>query len=107
MVHVRVEKSVKGRGLQQNPFDFFNDPFFERFFGPQFRHPRQESNSPGNSNSAAPAPASSFPADGYILTNNHVVGDADTITVRLADEREFKAESHRDRPAVRCRPDQN
>lgn len=29
--------------------------------------------------------------DGYILTNNHVVEKADQITVRLSDEREFKA----------------
>jgi len=30
--------------------------------------------------------------DGYILTNNHVVSDADELTVRLPDEREFTAE---------------
>jgi serine protease Do len=30
-------------------------------------------------------------ADGYILTNAHVVGDADEITVRLTDRREFPA----------------
>ena len=30
-------------------------------------------------------------ADGYIATNNHVVEDADEITVRLADGRELKA----------------
>ncbi|HLG17068.1 MAG TPA: DegQ family serine endoprotease [Blastocatellia bacterium] len=30
-------------------------------------------------------------ADGYILTNNHVAADADEITVKLADGREFKA----------------
>jgi serine protease Do len=29
--------------------------------------------------------------DGYILTNNHVAGEADTINVKLADGREFKA----------------
>jgi len=29
--------------------------------------------------------------DGYILTNNHVAGDADQINVKLADGREFKA----------------
>jgi len=30
-------------------------------------------------------------ADGYILTNNHVAADAEQITVKLADGREFKA----------------
>jgi serine protease Do len=30
-------------------------------------------------------------SDGYILTNNHVAGDADQINVKLADGREFKA----------------
>jgi serine protease Do len=30
-------------------------------------------------------------ADGYILTNNHVAGDADQINVKLADGREMKA----------------
>jgi serine protease Do len=30
-------------------------------------------------------------ADGYIVTNNHVVQDADKITVRTKDDREFKA----------------
>jgi serine protease Do len=29
--------------------------------------------------------------DGYILTNNHVVGDADRVTVTLTDHRSFKA----------------
>ncbi len=31
-------------------------------------------------------------ADGYILTNNHVAGEADKLTVRLSDNREFDAE---------------
>ena len=30
--------------------------------------------------------------NGYILTNNHVVEDADEISIYLIDEREFKAE---------------
>ncbi|MGA9771178.1 MAG: trypsin-like peptidase domain-containing protein [Blastocatellia bacterium] len=30
-------------------------------------------------------------SDGYILTNNHVAADAEQITVKLADGREFKA----------------
>ncbi|SEM54551.1 serine protease Do [Loktanella fryxellensis] len=31
-------------------------------------------------------------ADGYIVTNNHVVADADTVTVKMADETEYEAE---------------
>ena len=94
VVHVRVEKkaqNVQG-GYGQNPFDFFNDPFFERFFGPGFRHPQH----PGRDN---PRPrmqqgaGSGFiiSADGYILTNNHVVAGADTITVRLDNKKEYPA----------------
>src|SRR5690606_2796752 len=30
--------------------------------------------------------------DGYLLTNNHVIDGADEISVRLSDQREFKAE---------------
>ncbi|MDD3618534.1 MAG: DegQ family serine endoprotease [Desulfobulbaceae bacterium] len=88
VVHVRVEKSVT-RGFQQSPFDFFNDPFFERFFGPQFRHPPQE---PREFKQRGAGSGFIISPDGYILTNNHVIGEADTITVRLADEREFSGE---------------
>jgi serine protease Do len=31
-------------------------------------------------------------SDGYIITNAHVVAKADTVVVKLADKREFKAE---------------
>ena len=89
VVHVRVEKSVtQTRG--QDPFGFFNDPFFERFFGPQFKHPRQQE-APRNFKQQAAGSGFIISSDGYILTNNHMVGGVDTITVRLADEREFKA----------------
>jgi len=90
VVHVRVEKSVKRQG-QQDPFGFFNDPFFERFFGPQFKHPPQEQQ-PREFKQQGAGSGIIISSDGHILTNNHVVGDADTITVRLADEREFKGE---------------
>lgn len=97
VVHVRVEKSVTsagrtgGRGA--NPHDFFNDPLFERFFGPQFRG-RQNPNGQQPRKFKQQAAGSGFiiSKDGYILTNNHVVEEADKITVRLDDEREFEAE---------------
>ena len=61
-----------------------NDPFYEFFrrFAPQAPH-EQESQSLGS--------GFIISADGYILTNAHVVDRADKITVRLTDKREFKA----------------
>ncbi|HHD64494.1 MAG TPA: Do family serine endopeptidase [Desulfobulbaceae bacterium] len=89
VVYVEVEKSVHVAGGQGSPYDFFSDPFFERFFGPQFKHPRI----PRQREFKQRGAGSGFiiDADGYILTNNHVVSDADKITVRLSDEREFTA----------------
>lgn len=61
-----------------------NDPFYEFFkrFAPQVPQ-EHELQSLGS--------GFIISADGYILTNAHVVGGADDITVRLTDKREFKA----------------
>jgi serine protease Do len=61
-----------------------NDPFYEFFhrFAPQVPQ-EQESQSLGS--------GFIISADGYILTNAHVVDRAEKITVRLTDKREFKA----------------
>ncbi len=60
--------------------------FFERGM-PQPRSPR------GDRQREAQSLGSGFiiSADGYILTNNHVIADADEILVRLADRSELKA----------------
>ncbi len=42
-------------------------------------------------------------ADGYVMTNAHVVDDADTIYVTLTDKREFKAQADRRRRSHRRR----
>jgi serine protease Do len=61
--------------------DFFDD-FFDRFFQGQPQTPRKERSL-----------GSGFviSADGYILTNDHVVDGADEIKVRLSDGRNFTA----------------
>src|SRR5881397_3557033 len=57
-------------------------PGFEDFF-PQFRRRPQVEQGSGSGFIVS--------ADGYILTNNHVVAGADKVTVRLYDKREFTA----------------
>lgn len=58
---------------------------FRRFFGPipRGQQPRGERHSAGSGFIVS--------ADGYILTNNHVVDGADQVTVRLSDRRELDA----------------
>ncbi|MCI5120055.1 MAG: DegQ family serine endoprotease, partial [Candidatus Electrothrix sp. AUS4] len=87
VVYIAVEKTSKGiNGHSQ--LDMLNDPFFEHFFGKKFDRFRQEP-SPFKQHGAGSGFLIS--SEGLILTNNHVVDDADTIRVRLADKREFTA----------------
>lgn len=92
VVYIQVEKEVEVRTRDpwSNPFEGspFGEEFFRRFFG---EPPRQES--PGRTPRRTTGQGSGFliSADGYIMTNNHVVGDADKITVQFQDGREFEA----------------
>ncbi len=97
VVSVQVEKSVKGGAGQspfeyQEPFDFFNDPFFEKFFGPQSPHaPNAPKRSPHKFKQMGQGSGFLISHDGYILTNNHVVSGADVIKVKLSDGRDLTA----------------
>ena len=62
-----------------------SDEFFRRFFE---RGPRDGETPRGRQSLGSGVIASS---DGYIVTNVHVVADADEIVVRLGDHREYKA----------------
>ncbi len=79
-----VNISVSGSREVNNPLA--NDPFFRRFFPPNGQQPQQrrEFRSAG---SGVIVDA----AEGYILTNHHVVEDADEITITLVDDRSLEA----------------
>jgi serine protease Do len=85
VVNISTVKVIKGREIAPMPFgpdDPFKE-FFDRFFGGQLpKDFRQRSLGSGFI----------IDKDGLILTNNHVVEKTDEIKVKLADEREFKAE---------------
>ncbi len=84
VVNISTTKTVT---MKSTPFgDLFNDPFFRRFFGDDFRPfgPKRKYKS------SALGSGVIVSADGYILTNNHVIKDADEIKVVLYDRREFK-----------------
>jgi serine protease Do len=83
VVNISSVKTVK-TAERQAPF--FQDPFFKRFFGDEFRsfeRPREHKRSGLGSGVIVDK-------NGYILTNNHVIKGADEITVTLSDRREFK-----------------
>ncbi|MBF8178518.1 Do family serine endopeptidase [Herminiimonas contaminans] len=61
----------------QNPF--MDDPFFRKFFGDRFDEQQEKQVSLGSGVIVS--------AEGYILTNNHVVEAADEIEVALTDGR--------------------
>ncbi len=69
--------------MQMHPF--FNDPFFRHFFDMP-EQPRKRENQSVGSGVIIDA------KKGYVVTNHHVIANADTILVRLGDDREFEAE---------------
>ncbi len=89
VVGIKAEKiSVQGN----MPYWFFDDPFFKHFFGqPGMPQPRQQQ--PQQRKIVQPVQGSGFiiSDDGYILTNNHLVGEAQNVKVQLNDDREFEA----------------
>src|SRR5579885_1415457 len=87
VVNIDTKKSTT---VPDAPFHF-NLPFkdFEFFFGPDMQPFDQKGLTPRKFESKGTGSGVIYRADGYILTNNHVV-QADEITITLADKRTFK-----------------
>ncbi len=89
VVNISTVKTIRGE-MQVPPFPFGGPPgskdpfrdFFDHFFGDQLPKDFKQKNL-----------GSGFiiDAQGFILTNNHVVEKTDKITVRLSDDTEFDA----------------
>jgi len=79
IVNISTTRTLKIQG--RDPF--FDDPFFKRFFGDQFRMPKERK-------TAGLGSGVIVSLDGYILTNYHVIKNADEIKVLLSDKRDFK-----------------
>ncbi|MCZ7585906.1 MAG: DegQ family serine endoprotease [Deltaproteobacteria bacterium] len=82
VVNLEVVKRVSGR--QIHPRFHGGDPFWDFF--ERFGVPEQDRVQRGQGSGFI------ISQDGYIITNNHVVSDAEKVTVRLHDERELKAD---------------
>ena len=79
VVNIHVEQKVRNEMMPMMEF-------FSPFFG-QMPHGEQM---PEFRVKTGQGSGFIISADGYLLTNNHVVADADKVTVRLADDREFE-----------------
>jgi len=93
---VSIKSSYSSQNLSGNnkqkelndPFkDFFGDDQFQYFFGPQGNGSRQRTPQV----QVATGSGVIINSDGYIVTNNHVVENADEVEVTLHDNRSFKA----------------
>src|SRR5437867_5298854 len=84
VVHVStVQKKGAAGAPEENPErfrEFFGDEFYDRYFR---RRPREDARATGSGVLVDPK--------GYILTNNHVIENAQDIIVRLSDQRKFTA----------------
>ena len=74
VVHVKTKTTVSSS---------YSNPLYEFFYGPGASQPREVRGS---------GSGVIVTADGYIVTNNHVIEDADEVEVTLNDKRTFTAE---------------
>ena len=96
VVNIRTTERLRSSGGASTEEEEMAE-FFRRFFGvplpgtPPGRRAPQQPQQPGPEQSRGVGSGFIISADGYVMTNAHVVEDAETIYVTLSDKREFKA----------------
>jgi Do/DeqQ family serine protease len=88
VVHIRSTMTMETASNQDvpDPFrQFFGDPFYRKFFGPENNQPQTPQAEVASGSGVV------INGDGYIVTNNHVIENANDIDVTLSDNRSFKA----------------
>jgi len=87
VVHIRSSQAIATREQDRNINPFFDDDLFRRFFG----DPMPENQPRGPQMRMGTGSGVIIDANGYIVTNNHVIANADDVEVTLSDNRSFKA----------------
>ena len=89
VVYIKVTTNSKTQTVQYyNPFDF--DDFFSDFFGRGNGNSQRQERQIQTPKRQGAGSGVILSSDGYIVTNNHVVADADELTVKLNDNHEYK-----------------
>jgi serine protease Do len=91
VVQITTTRLVSAR---QNSSDFFSDDWFDFWVGPRERREQRDSDEREEEKREVPGGLGSgviVSEDGYILTNNHVVENAEEVQVILPDGRKYRA----------------
>ncbi|MFI0471112.1 DegQ family serine endoprotease [Halomonas sp. HMF6819] len=93
VVNISTSRTVQRSGAEMRGFGGQDIPeIFRHFFGDSFPTPPGEQGRGRSEERQSLGSGFVISADGYVLTNAHVVQDADEILVRLNDRRELSAE---------------
>ncbi|MEM9416762.1 MAG: Do family serine endopeptidase [Bacteroidota bacterium] len=86
VVHIKATYETKGAQIQRGKIPL--DELLKEFFGQDFSiGPREQKNNPQQTAGSGVI----IGADGYVVTNNHVIDGADQIEVTLDDNRRYTA----------------
>ena len=80
IVNISAKKHID-TNMETLPLQMFNDPLFKKFFGDQFSNQLKQNRVQRSLGSGVV-----ISKDGYIVTNNHVIENADEITVTIGDD---------------------